>query len=88
MTKTPTQEKLEAQRQRDIRDVVLDSLRWYRGRRNIVILVCADLDISDATLYRWCDELGIDIDEYRRPAVAAEKAAQEANERALAEKSE
>ena len=88
MPKSPTQEKLEAQRQRDIRDVVLDSLSRYRGRRNIVILVCADLDISDATLYRWCSDLGIDIDEYRRSAVAVEKAAQEANERVLAEKSE
>ncbi len=66
MQKSPTQEKLEAQRQRDIRDVVLDSLRWYQGRRNMVVLVCADLDISDATLYRWCDELGIDINDYRR----------------------
>ena len=66
MSKSPTQEKLEAQRQGDIYDIVVDSLIRYQGRRNMVILVCADLDISDATLYRWCETLGIDIDGYRR----------------------
>lgn len=85
MLKSPTQEKLEAQRQRDIRDVVLDSLIRYRGRRNIVVLVCADLDISDVTLYRWCDDLDIDINEYRRPVAEAR---QEAKGRALVEESE
>ena len=69
MIKSPTQEKLEAQRHQDIRDVVVDSLLRHQGRKNIVIFVCADLEISDATVYRWCSDLGIDIDEYRRPAV-------------------
>ena len=68
MHKSPTQEKLEAQRQRDIRDIVLDALRRHRGRRNLVMLVSVDLEISDATLYRWCEDLSIDVDEYRRPA--------------------
>ena len=85
MFKSPTQEKLEAQRQGDIYDIVVDSLIRYQGRRNMVILVCADLDISDATLYRWCEDLDIDIDEYRRVAVDAEKAAAEARERVLRE---
>ncbi len=70
MPKSPTQEKLEAQRRRDIRDIVVDSLLRHQGRRNLVMLVAVDLEVSDATLYRWCEELGIDIDEYRRPTAA------------------
>ena len=70
MPKSPTQEKLEAQRQRDIRNVLVDSLIRHQGRKNMVILVCADLEISDATLYRWCEELGIDINDYRRATPA------------------
>ena len=31
------------------------------------MLVSVDLGISDATLYRWCEQLGIDIGKYRRP---------------------
>ncbi len=69
MFKSPTQEKLEAQRNQDIRDIVLSALRKFRGRRNMLMLVSVELEVSDATVYRWCDELGIDINEYRRPAV-------------------
>ena len=68
MLKSPTQEKLEAQRDTDIRDIVLGSLEKYRGCRNMVMLVAVDLEISDATLYRWCYGLGISISEYREPA--------------------
>ena len=70
MQKSPTQEKLEAQRQRDIRDIVVDALLRHRGRKNMAMLVSVDLEISDATLYRWCEELGIDIDEYRQVTTA------------------
>ena len=73
MLKSPTQEKLEAQRHEDIRDIVLGALRKFRGRRNMLMLVSVELEVSDATVYRWCSDLGIDIDEYRRPAVGAEK---------------
>ena len=66
MFKSPTQEKLEAQRHEDIWSIVAGALSKYQGRKNMVILVCADLEISDATLYRWCEDLGIAIDEYRR----------------------
>ena len=88
MFKSPTQEKLEAQRNQDIRDIVLSALRKFRGRRNMLMLVSVELEVSDATVYRWCDDLGIDINEYRRVAPDAEKAAAEARERVLAEKSE
>ena len=86
MFKSPTQEKLEAQRNQDIRDIVLSALRKFRGRRNMLMLVSVELEVSDATVYRWCDDLGIDIDEYRRPAPDAEQAAEEARERVLAER--
>ena len=66
MAKSPTQEKLEAQRNQDIRDVVINALRRHQGRRNMVMLVGVDLEITHVTLYRWCRDLGIDIDEYRR----------------------
>ena len=65
--KSPTQEKLEAQRHKDIRDIVVESLRSHQARKNLTLLVSVDLGISDATLYRWCEELGISIDDYRRP---------------------
>ncbi len=66
MNKSPTQEKLEAQRNQDIRDIVIGALRKFRGRRNMLMLVSVELEVSDATVYRWCDDFGIDIDEYRR----------------------
>ena len=70
MQKSPTQEKLEAQRQADIRTIVTGSLTRYRGRRNMLMLVAVDLEVSDATVYRWCDDLGIDIDDYRHPVAS------------------
>ena len=69
MQKSPTQEKLEAQRNQDIIDVVVGAFRKFEGRRNMLVLVAADLEVTGTTLYRWCSDLGIDIDEYRRPAV-------------------
>ena len=69
MMKSPTQEKLEAQRKKDIRDIITGVLEKFRGRRNMLVLVAADLEVTGTTLYRWCETLGIDIDEYRRPAV-------------------
>ena len=68
--KSPTQEKLEAQRGTDITAVIRDSLRQFCGQKNLIMLVCLDLVISDTTLYRWTDDLGIVIDDYRQPASA------------------
>ena len=84
MLKSYTQQKLEAQRDGDIRDIVTGTLLKYQGCKNMVMLVGVDLGITSTTLYRWCEDLGIDIDEYRRPT----KAAQGVKERALAEESE
>ncbi len=69
MLKSYTQQKLEAQRGGDVREIVIDSLRQHRGLRNMVMLVSVDLEIIDTTLYRWCEDLDIDINDYRRPAV-------------------
>ena len=71
MQKSPTQLMLEAQRHLDIRDILLDLLKTYQGQKNLMMRVGVELGVSDATVYRWCEELGIDIKEYRW---AAEKA--------------
>ena len=68
MLKSYTQQKLEAERGLAIQEVVTNSLCEHQGRRNMVMLVSVDLGITDTTLYRWCEDLGINIDEYRRPA--------------------
>ena len=67
MHKTPTQEKIEAQRQGNIRSIVVDVLERYREQKNLVVKVADDLDISVPTLHTWCREFSIDIDDYRRP---------------------
>ena len=67
--RTTVQEMLEAQHQKGIWDIVSGALKVHRGRRNMVGLVAVYLGVSDATVYNWCSDLGIDIDEYRRPAV-------------------
>ena len=71
MEKSPTQLMLEAQRHADIRDIIVGLLSRYRGRKNKMMLAAVDLEVSDVTLYRWCTDLGIDIEQYRnrqRPA--------------------
>ena len=73
MIKSYTQQKLEVERGGDIRDIVTNSLRQYRGRRNMVMLVAVDLEITDTTLYRWCEDLGVNIDEYRRASAPTDK---------------
>ena len=85
MTKTPMQEKLEAQRGKDIAEVLRDALETRRGQKHMVTIAAMELGVTDATLYQWCREFGIDINDYRRPTMGAEKAAQEARERVLAE---
>ena len=67
MQKSPTQLMLEAQRHLDIRDILLELLKNYQGQKNLMMRVGVELGVSDATVYRWCDELGIDIKEYRSP---------------------
>ena len=68
MARTPTQEKLEAQRGKAIAELLRESLEEHRAQRRMVTLAALGLGLADATFYQWCRELGIDIDEYRRPA--------------------
>ena len=74
MERTLLQEKLELQRGKPIQDLLREALEAYRGHKGLPYLVAADIGISDGTLYQWCREFGIDIDEYRRPAVREEEA--------------
>ena len=71
MLKSYTQQMLEAQRNGDIREIVVAAFRQAQGHRNMVMMVAVDLGITAATLYRWCDNLGIDINEYRKQEVSA-----------------
>ena len=84
MSKTPTQEKLEAQRSKGMADILREALEDRRGQKHMVTIAAMDLGVTDATLYQWCREFGIDINDYRRPTVEAEKAAQAVRERVLA----
>ena len=71
MAKTLLQEKLEHQHGKPIEEVLREVLQSNRGKKGLPILTAVELGISDGTLYWWCRELGIDIAEYRRPAVDA-----------------
>ena len=83
--KIDRQTVLELQRAKPIVEILREALEKNRGKRFQVTLVALDLGVTDATLYNWCETLGIDIDEYRRVAVDAEQAAAEARERVLTE---
>ena len=76
MALTPTQEKLEAQKGRDIATVLREALDARRGQKHMVVFASLDLGVTDATFYQWCREFSIDIDEYRRPPADAPVLAQ------------
>ena len=69
--KTDKQTLLELQRSQPIEKVVRSTLSKYKGQRMLVVRAALDLGISVGTLYNWCSELEIDIDEYRRPVASA-----------------
>ena len=70
MAKTPMQEKLEAQRGRDIAQILQEALEARRAQKHMVTIAAMDLGVTDATVYQWCREFGIDVDEYRRPVAS------------------
>ena len=72
--KTDKQAVLELQRFKPIEDIVREALERHRGKKLQVVLAGLDMGITNATLYQWCSDLGIDINEYRRPAEVAEEA--------------
>ena len=61
---TPTQLLLEAQRHKNIRDIMLDSLERYRATRSMVQDCCDDLGVSWGTFYKWAGDFDIDIGSY------------------------
>ncbi len=67
--KTDRQTVLELQRSKPIEEILREALENNRGRKFLMTHVALDLQVTDATVYNWCETLGIDIDEYRRPAV-------------------
>ena len=72
--KTDRQTVLELQRSKPIEEILREALENNRGSKFLMTHVALDLQVTDATVYNWCSDLGIDIDEYRRPAVREEEA--------------
>jgi hypothetical protein len=62
--RTPTQKLLEAQRHKDIRDIILDTLEKYRATRTMVKDCCVDLDVSWGTFYKWAADFNIEVSDY------------------------
>ena len=71
---TPTQEKLEVQKKKEIRQIIQDALEKHRGRKNMAQAAAIDLGITGGTIYQWCRELDIDLEEYRKAAPREETA--------------
>ena len=65
MLKTPKQEILELRNGMPIEDLLRATLEKFRGRHNRATLAAVFLEVSTATLYNWCAQYGIDINEYR-----------------------
>ena len=59
--------KLEREHGKSIEEILRRALEARRSQKGVLYLVAADIGISDGTLYQWCREFGIDVDEYRRP---------------------
>lgn len=62
--KTPTQLLLEAQRGKDIRTIMLDTLEKHRATRTMVKDCCTDLNVSWGTFYKWAAEFNITVSNY------------------------
>ena len=67
--KTKSQQLLEAQRHKDIRDIMLDTLEKFRATRTMVQDCCNDLGVSWGTFYKWASDLDIDVSEYHFSAI-------------------
>ena len=67
MQKTTTQQLIEAQNPGEsIREVIEDVMKSRQGQRLLVSRAAIDMNISDATIYQWCRDLGIIVEGYRR----------------------
>ena len=68
LKKTATQLMLEAQRHKDIEDIMLDVLERYRATPNMVQDCCEDLNVSRGAFYGWAKDFGISITSYHYAA--------------------
>ena len=59
--------ELEAQRSKGMADILREALEGRRDQKHFFTIAAMELGVTDATLYQWCREFGIDINEYRRP---------------------
>ena len=66
MAKTDKQELLEAHREKDIKTIISDVLNGMRGEKNIPNKAATNLGVSQATFYQWCQQWGINLDDYRQ----------------------
>ena len=71
--RTPTQEKLEVQRKKEIRQIIREALGNHRADKNMAQAAAIDLGITGGTIYQWCRELGIGPEEYHKPAPREER---------------
>ena len=68
MLKSYTQQRVEALYDgKDIRTILVQLLEKNRGKRNLTVIVAAELDVSDQTITNWTRDLDIDIDDYKQP---------------------
>lgn len=65
MLKTDKQLLLEAQRGKDLKEILIESLQAHRGKKNMILAVALDVGVSHATIYDWCRDLGIDLNEFK-----------------------
>ncbi len=71
--KTTAQQLLEARNPgKDIREIIQDAMGSRKGQKYIVSRSAMDMDISPYTLYNWCKELDISIEDYRRPTIGSD----------------
>ena len=73
VTKTLKQEKLEVQRKKEIRQIIRETLESHRADKYMAQAAAIDLGITSGTMYQWCRELGIGLEEYHKPAPSEER---------------
>ena len=65
--RTDKQALLEKTHGKPLDQVLRDTLEKHRGKKQQITLTGLDLEVTGVTIYNWCRELGINIDDYRRP---------------------
>jgi|25BtaG_2_1085352.scaffolds.fasta_scaffold54234_1 hypothetical protein len=67
MLKSFAQQELEQRHPgKDVRQIVTETLDELRGKPRLIEQAAVKLMISGQTLRNWCDDLNINIDDYRR----------------------